>query len=85
MELQSSISYQYNVSRIGSVQRVLVDSADNDVYVARSMAESPEVDGEVLIGADSLPQIYKSKNIIGTFVDVQIQNADEYDLSAIFV
>ncbi|MGE0092087.1 MAG: 30S ribosomal protein S12 methylthiotransferase RimO [Bacteroidales bacterium] len=85
MELQSSISYRYNMSRIGSVQRVLVDSADNDVYVARSMAESPEVDGEVLIGADSLPQIYKSKNIIGTFVDVQIQNADEYDLSAIFV
>ena len=85
MNVQSQISLNFNISRIGKVERVLVDSFGDGVYVARSMSEAPEVDGEILIGADSLPEELKSKNIIGTFVDVKIENADEYDLSAIFV
>lgn len=85
MEVQSSISLEYNSSRIGSIERVLIDSFDGKVYTARSQKESPEVDGEILIGADSLKTDINSKNIIGTFANVIIDNADEYDLLARFV
>ena len=80
MELQAGISMEYNNSRIGSTERVIIDSAGEDVIVARSRNESPEVDGEILIGAESLPDGLLTKNIIGTFVDVEIERADEYDL-----
>jgi len=82
MELQSSISMDYNQSRVGSKVTVLVDSADDRYLIARSRNESPEVDGEILIDRDGVPQDYNSKNIIGTFVDVVIDGADEYDLHA---
>ena len=60
MELQSGISLAYNRSRIGTRERVLVDSlapADPSspaptgdlVLVARSRTESPEVDGDILV------------------------------------
>lgn len=59
MELQSGISRSYNRSRIGSRERVLVDSvapadpsspapAGGLILVTRSRTESPEVDGEIL-------------------------------------
>ena len=82
MELQSLISLEYNLSRIGTKERVLVDSLNDGVFVARSRKESPEVDGEILIGADSIQKGVNSENIIGTFVDVEIERADEYDLLA---
>ena len=50
MELQSGISLAYNRSRVGTRTRVLVDSVSDGVLVARSQTESPEVDGEILIG-----------------------------------
>ena len=60
MELQSGISRSYNRSRIGSRERVLVDSvapadpsspapAGGLILVTRSRTESPEVDGEILV------------------------------------
>jgi len=85
MEIQSGISYNYNLSRKGSKERILIDSFLDGIYVGRSMSESPEVDGEILVGAHSLPKENVTKNIIGTFVNVQIENADEYDLSALFI
>ena len=74
MELQSGISLEFNQSRVGSVERVLVDSFTDGVYVARTSKESPEVDGEVLIGGEFDPAR------IGTFVDAMITGANEYDL-----
>lgn len=85
MSLQSTISYEFNNSRVGSKESVLIDSFDGKVFTARSRSESPEVDGEILIGADSLPQDAKPNNIIGTFVPVIIEKADDYDLLARFV
>ena len=49
MELQRDVSYSINNSRIGSIERVIVDSFTDGVLVGRSMYESPEVDGEILI------------------------------------
>ena len=85
MELQSRISFDFNRSRIGSVEKVIVDSEDDTVFVARSMKESPEVDGEILIGKDTLPKNLSTGNIIGTFVEVEIEKAGEYDLTGKFV
>ncbi len=83
MELQSEISLEYNRSRIGSKERVIVDSFTDGVYVGRSMSESPEVDGEILIGASGMNELFKGKNPVGRFVTVKILNADEYDLAAV--
>lgn len=75
MSLQSDISYSYNQSRIGSVERVLVDEVMPDgTLVCRSQYESPDVDGEILVKGASVP--------VGEFITVKITGAEEYDLEA---
>ncbi|MBQ6072702.1 MAG: MiaB/RimO family radical SAM methylthiotransferase [Bacteroidales bacterium] len=78
MELQSGISLEYNRSRIGTRERVLVDSFSDGVLVARSRTESPEVDGEILIK----PSGSRPEALVGQFLDVTVTCADEYDLIA---
>lgn len=78
MELQSRISLEMNEARIGSVERVIIDSFTDGVLVARSQKESPEVDGEILI----TPPKFAPEKLIGTFVNVKIIGANEYDLLA---
>lgn len=78
MELQSFISLDINERRIGSVERVIVDSFTDGVLVARSQYESPEVDGEILI----TPPAVEPEKLIGTFVSAKIIGANEYDLLA---
>lgn len=73
MSLQSGISLEFNRSRIGSVERVLVDDCVDGTLVCRSQYESPEVDGEILVRGDAP---------IGSFINVRITAADEYDLTA---
>ena len=75
MELQSGISLAFNQSRIGRRERVMVDSFTDGVWVCRSMTESPEVDGEILV--EPAPEA-----LIGQFIDVDIIGANEYDLIA---
>lgn len=86
MELQSGISLNFNENRIGGVEKVIVDSFSDGVFVARSQYESPEVDGEILIGKESAEKKFGVKfdplSIIGTFVQVRIVGANEYDLIA---
>lgn len=74
MELQSQISLEYNNSRIGTQERLLIDSYSDGVYVARSSKESPEVDGEVLLSGDF------NNDLIGRFAQATIVGANEYDL-----
>lgn len=82
MELQSGISLKYNVSRIGTEERVLVDGFEDGVLTARSFGESPEVDGQILIGdAGSLSKV-SAESVAGQFLNVRIESADEYDLLA---
>jgi len=80
MELQSGISLEYNESRIGTIERVLIDSySETDrIWTGRTSKESPEVDGEVLIRAAGR---WPGK-AVGTFVNASIVGADEYDLTA---
>ena len=75
MELQKGISLEFNMSRVGCEERVLVDEVMDDVLVCRSQYESPDVDGEILVG--KRPGIK-----VGDFINVRITAADEYDLTA---
>lgn len=82
MELQSGISMERNVARIGTVERVLVDGFEDGVLTARSFGESPDVDGQILIGdAESLAKVSPA-TACGQFMNVRIESADEYDLLA---
>ncbi|MDD2490817.1 MAG: 30S ribosomal protein S12 methylthiotransferase RimO [Bacteroidales bacterium] len=82
MEVQSGISLNHNLSRVGSQERVIIDYEDDTVFVGRSTKESPEVDGEILIGKSEIPKGFSTKDIIGTFVETKIESAGEYDLTA---
>ena len=73
MSLQASISSSFNMSRIGTVERVMVDDCAGDTLVCRSQYESPEVDGEILV---------KGSAPVGSFLTVRIVAADDYDLAA---
>ena len=74
MEAQSEISLAYNESRIGTVERVLVDTVFDGRMICRSQYESPEVDGEI-----SVP--IKEGVRTGDFINVRITDADYYDLT----
>lgn len=83
MSLQKDVSYACNLSRVGSVERVIVDDYLDGVYVCRSEFESPEVDGEILAKETAaLPEGRDPREIVGTFINVRITGADEYDLTA---
>lgn len=79
MSLQSGISLEWNRSRVGTVVKVLVEDCVDGTLVCRSEYESPEVDGEILV---ECPQDVAPEDICGTFIDVKIIGADEYDLIA---
>ncbi len=73
MQVQAEISHARMQARVGSVQQVLVDEINDDGAVARSMADSPEIDGVVYVtgGAGLKP---------GQFAQVHIEASDDYDL-----
>ena len=78
MRLQSQISLDYNLSRVGSKVEVMVDDRAGDYLVCRSEFESPEVDGEILVKtAEDIP--------VGSYINVLITAADEYDLQAVLL
>ena len=83
MTLQRDISLAFNESRVGTCERVLVDGASGDTLVCRSRYESPDVDGEILVPYS--PEFFAGRpaeSLFGSFIDVRITGADEYDLSA---
>ena len=79
MRVQGEISLEFNRSRIGTVEKVLVDDFADGVLVCRSRYESPDVDGEIIvpISAGQDPS-----ELLGKFIEVKITGADEYDLVA---
>lgn len=54
MEAQSQVSLDYNLSRVGTEETVIVDEFSDGVFVTRSRYESPEVDGQILVGIETL-------------------------------
>jgi ribosomal protein S12 methylthiotransferase len=75
MQLQSSISLQNNLSKIGNTIKVLIDRKEGNYFIGRTESDSPEIDNEVLIKDDKELKI-------GEFYNVEVDNAEEYDLFA---
>jgi ribosomal protein S12 methylthiotransferase len=79
MEVQQAISAAKLQKRIGQTMTVLVDDLEEEfpVAVARSYADAPEIDGNVFV-----EDIDKSLIKAGDLLEVEITDADEYDLFA---
>lgn len=78
MELQQQIAAQTNQKLIGKKLKVIIDSADDDYYIARSEFDSPEVDCEIL-----LPKSQHEPLQIGIFYETTITGCEYFDLSGI--
>ncbi|WGS86748.1 30S ribosomal protein S12 methylthiotransferase RimO [Methylomonas sp. UP202] len=73
MEHQAAISAERLKQRIGRREVVLIDEVVEEGAVARTKSDAPEIDGQVFIdGANHLR--------VGEFVEVEIEEADDYDL-----
>ncbi|RKR81923.1 SSU ribosomal protein S12P methylthiotransferase [Mucilaginibacter gracilis] len=74
MEIQQGISFDKNQERIGKTYKVLIDKKEGNYFVGRTEYDSPEVDNEVLIDAS------KHYATVGSFVNVKIDTAEDFDL-----
>lgn len=75
MAHQQAISAARLQQKVGSTIQVLIDEVDEDGPIARSMADAPEIDGNVYIDTDEALNP-------GDIVSVRVTAADEYDLWA---
>jgi ribosomal protein S12 methylthiotransferase len=79
MALQQEVSRQANQDRIVERMKVIIDRKDEDFYYGRTEFDSYEVDPEVLISSES----FNLK--IGQMCDVEVTDAEDYDLFAVVV
>jgi ribosomal protein S12 methylthiotransferase len=76
MALQHDIAVTLNQEKVGQVMKVLIEGKladEEDVYMARSYQDAPEIDGQVFIP-------FEGELLSGDFVTVKIVEASEYDL-----
>ncbi|MFR2732979.1 30S ribosomal protein S12 methylthiotransferase RimO [Hoylesella buccalis] len=74
MAVQQEISAEIEAAKIGLTMKVIIDRKENDYFIGRSEFCSPEVDPEILIqGGQKAVQI-------GSFYQVKITDAEEFDL-----
>lgn len=73
MDAQMDISRASLEKRVGTVMKCLVEDGDAGEYTLRSFMDAPDVDGQVYVTSDKDLEI-------GSFVDVKIIEALEYDL-----
>ncbi len=73
MKLQEEISAELQQSKVGRVLKIVIDREEDDYYVGRSEADSPEVDPEVLVRKSR--QLEK-----GRFYNVKITDAYPFEL-----
>lgn len=79
MQIQQKVSMEKNRVRIGTTECVLIDEVDlqNSTASGRTKGDSPEIDGEVTIND------FHTAPAPGSFVNVRITDATEYDLFGI--
>lgn len=75
MELQQDIAFDLAEEMIGRVLYAMVEGkvADEDVYVARTYKDAPNVDGYLFINT-------RENLMTGDFVKVRVTGSNEYDL-----
>lgn len=76
MSIQSKISEEKNLQKIGKTLKVLIDRKEGEWFVGRTEGDSPDVDNEVLFDAN----LYFLRQ--GDFVQAEILSASEFDLIA---
>ena len=74
MTLQAEISAQRLAAKVGQNMTVLVDELIDGGVVARSSADAPEIDGNVIITGEDLRA--------GEFLEVHVTESAEHDLYA---
>lgn len=75
MRLQQEISQEKLQQKIGQTIPVIIDIAEKDNIVGRTMADAPEIDGVVYVTSSSSRMIPP-----GEIISVTITHANEYDL-----
>lgn len=81
MAIQQQIAFEWNESRIGSVEDVIIDSPlpDQDgVWIGRTRGEAPDIDGIVYVSGVNPEQGIG----VGSMVRCEVVAADGYDLIA---
>lgn len=75
MALQQEIAFEKGESHVGKVFDVMIEGRlpEEEVYVARTYMDAPEVDGCVFVAADG-------NFMSGDFLTVRITDAEQYDL-----
>ena len=74
MAVQQRISTNLNYDKVGNTYKVIIDRIEGDYYIGRTEYDSPEVDTEVLIA------VADGELSIGSFYNVEITDATEFDL-----
>lgn len=74
MEIQQGISFDINQQKIGKIFKVLIDKKEGGFFIGRTEFDSPEVDNEVLLDANT------NYAAVGSFVNVKIARAEDFDL-----
>jgi len=69
--LQAEISYERLDRFVGKSMKALVEGRENGYLIGRTFTEAPEVDGVVFI---------KGRGEMGDFLEVTIEEHDEYDM-----
>lgn len=76
MKIQQEISLDINKNKVGKILNVLIEGkneGEQEVYIGRTQADAPEVDGSIFVrGAKTLSP--------GDIVPVKVTHAYEYDL-----
>lgn len=75
MELQAEVSAAREGEKVGQTLECICDGVDDEtgMYLLRTKADCPEIDGNVLTPADTPLET-------GAFYNVTITDADTYDL-----
>ncbi len=76
MAIQQDIAAELSEKKIGKKYKVIIDRVEGDYYIGRTEYDSPEVDPEVLIPCS------EKQLLIGSFYEVKIVSADDFDLYA---
>ena len=82
MAVQAGISAEKLQRRIGTRITVLVDAIEDEAIIARSAADAPDIDGQVIIAITDGDNSPAQEIEPGRFIDVEIIDADEHDLYA---
>lgn len=81
MAIQQKIAFEWNESRVGTIEDVIIDSPLPDqegVWIGRTRGEAPDIDGIVYVSG-----IDPTSNLdVGSMVKCEVVAADGYDLIA---